>query len=241
MEETQNVCAPAEEQPQEQLNEAAAQGQAEQKPASKKKRVGEAIANYFTATRVAYIGVFTALSFILRLPVFEFPIIPAVPYLQVDFSGVFALIAGFSLGPVAGVIVSVLKEVLYGLIFSQTFGVGEVANIIIMLPYILIPSVIYKRHKGIKTVLISVSIACVAQTIFSVPVNYLLTFPFFLNVSYGMPWADGMKGYLGVWYWAVLFNFVKCLLLTAATLLLYKSISRLIKLTNEKFTKRNKR
>lgn len=212
-----------------------------QQPANKKRRVGEVIANYFTATRVAYMAVFTALSFILRMPFFEFPIIPAVPYLKIDFSGVFALIAGFSLGPVAGVIVSVLKEILYGLSFTRTFGVGEVANILIMLPYILIPSIVYKKHKGIKTALITVSIGCVAQTIFSIPVNYLLTFPFFLNVSYGMSWADGMKGYLSVWYWAVLFNFVKCLLLTAATLLLYKSISRLIKLTNEKFTKRSNR
>ncbi|MDE6441472.1 MAG: ECF transporter S component [Clostridia bacterium] len=213
----------------------------EQQPANKKRRAGEVIANYFTATRVAYMAVFTALSFILRMPLFEFPIIPAVPYLKIDFSGVFALIAGFSLGPVAGIIVSVLKEVLYGLSFTQTFGVGEVANILIMLPYILIPSIVYKKHKGIKTVLITVSIGCVAQTIFSIPVNYLLTFPFFLNVSYGMSWTDGMQAYLGVWYWALLFNFVKCVLLTVAVFILYKSISRLIKITNEKFTKRNKR
>lgn len=49
-----------------------------------------------------------------------------------------------------------------------------------------------------------------------------------------------MQFYLTVWYWAVLFNFVKCLLLTAGVLLLYKSISRLIKITNEKFTKRKR-
>lgn len=241
MEETQNIYAPAAEQSQEQPNAERAQEQTAEQPANKKKRVGEVFATYFTATRVAYMAVFTALSFILRMPFFEFPIIPAVPYLKIDFSGVFALIAGFSLGPVAGVIVSVLKEVLYGLSFTQTFGVGEIANILIMLPYILIPSIVYKKHKGIKTVLITVAIGCVAQTVFSIPVNYVLTFPFFLNVSYGMPWSDGMKAYLGVWYWAVLFNFVKCALLTVAVLILYKSISRLIKLTNEKFTKRNKR
>ena len=80
------------------------------KEVKSKKNVGEIFKNYFTATRMAYIAVFTALSFILRLPVFEFPIFPAVPFMKIDFSGVFALIAGFSLGPVAGVIVSVLKE-----------------------------------------------------------------------------------------------------------------------------------
>ena len=203
-----------------------------------KKSIGEIFANYFTATRISYLAVFTALSFILRLPWFEFYIIPAVQFLKVDFSGVFVLVAGFSLGPVAGVVVSVLKEFIYALSFSQSIGVGELANIIIMLPYILIPSIFYKKYKGIKAVLILVLIGCVAQVIWSIPVNYFLTFPFYMNLYAHMSWSEGMEFYLSVWYWAVLFNFVKTVMLTVAVLLIYKPLSRLIKLTNEKFTKR---
>lgn len=201
-----------------------------------KRTFGEVMRNYFTATRMSYIAIFTALAFILRLPVFEFPIIPAVPFLKVDFSGTFVMIAGFALGPVAGVAVSVIKELLYALSFTQTVGVGELANILIMLPYILIPSIVYKRHKGIKSVLISLTVASVAQAVISVPVNYLLTFPFFLIAYAGAPdWATGMAFYLDVWYWAVLFNFVKTVLLTVAVLILYKPLSKLIKITNAKF------
>ncbi|MDE6613160.1 MAG: ECF transporter S component [Clostridia bacterium] len=196
---------------------------------------------YFTATRIAYIAVFTALSFILRLPWFEFYIIPAVPFLKIDFSGVFALIAGLSLGPVAGIVVSVIKEFLYALSFTQTIGVGEVANIIIMLPYLLIPAIVYKKRKGIKTVLVALAIGCACQVVWSIPVNYLLTFPFYLNLYMGTPWASGMEYYLSLWYWAVLFNFVKTVLLTAAVLILYKPLSRLIKLTNAKFTSMKKK
>ena len=47
-----------------------------------------------------------------------------------------------------------------------------------------------------------------------------------------------MEFYLSVWYWAVLFNFVKTVMITAAVLLIYKPLSRLIKMTNEKFNKR---
>ena len=224
--EEQNV-QPAEAQPQEQVV-----------VGTKKKSIGEIFANYFTATRISYLAVFTALSFILRLPWFEFYIIPAVPFLKVDFSGVFALIAGFALGPVAGVVVSVLKELIYALSFSQSIGVGELANIIIMLPYLLIPTILYKKYKGIKAVLIFVSIGCVAQVIWSIPVNYFLTFPFYMNLYAHMPWSKGMEYYLSLWYWAVLFNFVKTVMLTVAALLIYKPLSRLIKLTNDKFTKR---
>ncbi len=148
------------------------------------------------------------------------------------------MIAGFALGPVAGVVVSVLKELIYALSFTQTVGVGELANIIIMLPYILIPTILYKRHKGIKAVLIAVAIGCIAQVIWSIPVNYLLTFPFYMNLYAHYSWSKGMEFYLSVWYWAVLFNFVKTVMITAAVLLIYKPLSRLIKMTNEKFNKR---
>ena len=179
--------------------EEAAASRAEEQPVSepqasvKPKRSAKAfLANYFTATRMAYMAVFTALSFILRLPWFEFPLFPAVPFLKVDFSGVFALIAGFSLGPVAGVVVSALKELIYALAFTQTVGVGELANILIMLPFILVPSFIYKKYKGIKTVIASIAIGCVSQAVISIPVNYLLTFPFFLNLYMHKPWVEGM-------------------------------------------------
>ncbi len=240
MEEETKQSAIKAEQPSGEIPEEAAvmTGTNEAQSKTKKERFTELFRNYFTATRISYLAVFTALAFILRLPWFEFYIIPAVSFLKVDFSGVFVMIAGFALGPVAGVVVSVLKELIYALSFTQTVGVGELANIIIMLPYILIPTILYKRHKGIKAVLIAVAIGCVAQVIWSIPVNYLLTFPFYMNLYAHYSWSKGMEFYLSVWYWAVLFNFVKTVMITAAVLLIYKPLSRLIKMTNEKFNKR---
>ena len=214
---------------------------AEVQTAPRKRKIGEIFAGYFTATRISYLAVFTALSFILRLPWFEFPVLNAVPFLKIDFSGVFVMIAGFALGPVAGVVVSVLKELIYALSFSQSIGVGELANILIMLPYILIPTILYKKYKGIKAVLISIAIGCAVQVVWSIPVNYLLTFPFYMNLYAHMPWPKGMEFYLTVWYWAVLFNLIKTVLITAATLIIYKPLSKLVKITNEKFTKRKKK
>ena len=211
---------------------------AEIKPARKTGGLGEKLKNYFSATRIAYMALFTALSYVLYLPYLEFSIIPAVPFLKVDFSNTFVLIAGFSLGPVAGVVVGVLKELIHALTFSSTSGVGEIANILIMLPYVLVPSLLYKRFKGIKAVLAMLGGCCILQAVWSIPVNYVLTFPFFL-LTFHFPgvetWLDGMNYYLTVWYWAFLFNLVKTVLVTAGVLLLYKPLSRLIKATNEKF------
>lgn len=207
---------------------------------AQKRTAKQVFAEYFTATRMAYLALFTAMAYILYLPWLEFRLFPAVPFMKVDFSNSFVMIAGFALGPIAGVVVGVLKEILHALTFSQTVGIGEIANILMLLPYVLIPSLIYKKRKGIKVVIASLAIGCLAQTLWSVPVNYLLTFPFFYSaMGYGS-WTDGMQFYLGVWYWAVLFNFIKCLLITVAVLLVYKPLSHLIKLTNAKFAKKKK-
>ena len=105
--------------------------------------------NYFSAMRVAYVGVFCALSFALYL--LDFPLLPAVPFLKLDFSNVLVAIAGFALGPVSAVIVLVIKELLHALTLGQTFFVGELANVLLTLPYVLITSLAYKKSKTIKT------------------------------------------------------------------------------------------
>ncbi len=199
-----------------------------QKSMAKGKPAKQRAKEIFSAKNIARMAVFTAFAYLLYMPVFEFSLIPAVPFLKVDFSNAFVLMAGFALGPIAGMIVGVLKELLHAVTFSQTVGVGELANIIIMLPYVLIPSIAYRKHRNIKTVFITLAIACVAQAAWSVPTNYVLTFPFFLMAYAGAPdWSVGMNFYLGVWYWAVLFNFVKTLLVSAVVLLLYKHFQRL--------------
>lgn len=193
-----------------------------------KKSFKEHAKRIFTTKNITRMAIFTALAYLLYMPIFEFSLIPAVPFLKVDFSNAFVMMAGFALGPISGIIVGVLKELLHAVTFSQTVGVGELANIIIMLPFVLIPSIVYKRRRNIKTVLITLAIACVAQAVWSVPVNYLLTFPFFLMAYAGAPnWTVGMDFYLSVWYWAVIFNFVKVILISAAVLLLYKQFQRL--------------
>lgn len=197
------------------------------------KSVKEVLANYFTATRIAYMAIFTALSYVLRF--LEFVILPGTPvaFLKFDFSNMFPLIGGFALGPVAGMTIGVLKEVLW-MFFSTTAGVGEIANIIIMLPFVLIPTIAYKYHKGIKSVLIFVAIGCICQVLWSFPVNWLLNFPVFLSFN----WKLGMAVFMQSWYWVMLFNLIKSVIIAVVVLLLYKSISRLIKLTNDKFTKK---
>lgn len=224
----------------EQIEQAApgAEPAGEQMPA-KKKSFGDLCRTYFTATRIAYIALFTAISYVLGL--FDFSLLPGTPvtFLKLDFSNVLVLVGGFSLGPVAGVIIAVLKELLHAITVGNTAFIGETANVLMVLPYVLIPSIIYKKHKGIKWVITGIALGCLAQCIISLPVNYLLTFPAFLWAM-GNPWSAGQKLFIDVWYWTLLFNFIKTLCVSAVVFIIYKPLSRLIKITNEKFVRRKK-
>ena len=187
---------------------------------------------FFTARRIAYIATFTAMSFALRF--LEFPILPAVQFLQFDFSDLFVLVCGYALGPISGLICGVMKEVIYGIFFTKTAFVGELANIVVLVPFVLLPSFMYKKYKGIKSVVLWLGVACLLRVVWSFPVNLLLTFPVFL----GFKWQSGMNFFLSVWYWVMLFNLIKTVILAVGVLLLYKSVSRLIALINKKFDDR---
>ncbi len=201
----------------------------------RQRTAGEKFAGYFTATRISYIAIFTAISYVLGL--LDFSVIPAVAFLKVDFSNTFVMIAGFSLGPVAGTIVAVLKELLHAITFGQTAFVGELANILLVLPYMLIPAIVYRKHKGIKVVIVTLILGCIAQCIVCIPVNWLLNFPAYMMAFTGSTWREGMDFFLDVWYLALAFNAIKTLLVSVATLIIYKPLSKLIKLTAAKFDK----
>lgn len=185
---------------------------------------------YFNALRIAYIAIFTALSLALRFA--QFVMLPAVSFLKFDFSDVFILICAYALGPVSGIIAGVTKEVLYGVIHGSSSNfVGELANILILVPFILLPSLMYKKHKGIKSVIFWLAISCLIRTVWTFPVNLLINFPAFTHFN----WQAGMAMFWQFWYWVMLFNLIKAVLIAFVTLLLYKSISRLIHLINSKF------
>ncbi len=193
--------------------------------------------SYFTTVRIAYLAIFTALSYLLYI--FDFPLFPGTPayFLRLDFSNVFVMITGFALGPVSGVICGVLKELIHALTFGNTFFVGELANTIMLLPYVLIPAIMYKRRKGLRWVILGLVLGSLGQIIISMPVNYLLNFPAFC-LAYMGSWSEGYDLFVEVWYWVLLFNVIKTVAISAVALLIYKPISGLVKRTNARFQKR---
>ena len=173
---------------------------------------------YFTASRIAKLALLTALAYVVTF--LEFPIFPAAPFLQLDFSNVFVLLGGFLYGPLAAVIISLLKECL-SLLDSGTNFVGEIANFLINFAFYIVPTVVYRYKKGLKWVIPMLVIGTILQVAASLPVNRYINFPLFMG--------DGAASFAALWWYIILFNLIKGAAVSLVTILLYKRVSWLFK------------
>lgn len=176
--------------------------------------------NISTTKKLAGTGVFAALAFVVSI--LEFPIFPAASFLKLDFSLVFVLLAGFIFGPVSGIGVSAVKELLRFVMGSSTGGVGEVANFIVTLAFIVVPTVIYRYKKGFSTVIITLIIGCVLETAAALIANRFINFPLYMG-------DKAAEVFASLWQFVLLFNLIKTLAVSLVTIMLYKKVSALIK------------
>ena len=80
----------------------------------------------FATSAMVKMGMLAAIGMVLMLVDFPLPLLPS--FLQIDLSDVPAVIGAFSLGPAAGVVIELLKNLLKLNVGSTTGGVGELAN-----------------------------------------------------------------------------------------------------------------
>ncbi|MCI6567749.1 MAG: ECF transporter S component [Dysosmobacter sp.] len=170
----------------------------------------------------------------------EFPIPALIPsFVKLDISDLPELLAAFSLGPVYGVTVTFLKNLLHILIKGTSSAyVGELFNFLMGSVFAFSAGMIYQWKKSRKTALIGSVAGAVLMAVLSVPLNYFLVYPAYV-VCYGLP-LDAIIGM----YQAILpsadslikclvifnmpFTFCKGLLDVALCFLIYKPLSPLL-------------
>ena len=166
----------------------------------------------------------------------EFPV-PLVPsFLKFDFSDLPALITSFSLGPVWGVLVELIKNLVH-LPFTGTSGVGELANFIIGAMLVAPAGIVYKFKKDRAGAVLGSAVGALFAAVVSVPVNYFITYPFYTNFmpleailgAYKaiLPAADTLIKALLIFN--VPFTFVKGAICAVITFIVYKKLSPIIK------------
>ena len=200
------------------------------------KAVQKAKPHFFSAGNLAVMAILSAISFVLyafckfNLP-FIFP-----QFLEIQISDLPALLGGFALGPVAGCIIIVVKCCLK-MPMTSTGCVGELADIIVGIAFVLPAALIYKRNKSRKGALIGLLVGMLSAVSVSLLANWLVLIPFYTK-AYGMEAVVGMMQalypeitadtlynyYLPL---AVLpFNMLRCLVCAVITYFVYKPLSK---------------
>ena len=192
----------------------------------------------FSTRNLVSIAMLAAVAVILML--FETPLPFLPPFYKIDASELPVIIGALAMGPLAGVLIELLK-VLLNLLFdgTTTAFVGEFANFLIGCSYVVPAALVYYHKKSKKNAIIGM----ILGTVICVAVGCLLN-AFVLLPAYGKAFhmeidaliAMGTKVnkainsmFTFIIFATGPFNILKCGLVSIITVLIYKPISRILK------------
>lgn len=190
------------------------------------------------ARTIAQIGMLGAVALVLML--FEIPLPFAPSFYKIDFSEVPVLIGSFAMGPVAGVLIELVKILLKLLTKgSTTAGVGDVANFLIGISFCLPAAFIYRKMHSKKGAIIGMAAGTIFMTLVGCFLNAYVLLPTYAK-AFQMPidalvaMGTAVNGHITSLFTFVAFavapfNLLKGILVSLVVALIYKKISPLLK------------
>ena len=183
----------------------------------------------FNLTRCGLLSAMAVILFYIEIPV--------VAFYKLDLSTLPAILAGFAMGPLQGVAVIIVKNLVH-MLGTSTACVGELADILMSCAFVIPASLYYRKHKNRKSALVAMLIGSVAMVVVSVLVNYFILIPAYqvlINLPLAVIIGMGQKvfGFIDTTVELVLaitapFNIFKAVVLSVVTYLLYKRVSPLL-------------
>lgn len=185
--------------------------------------------------RMILIAILGSISTVLMQLNFPLPALPA--FLKVDFSEIPAVLAIMTMGPVAGIAVELLKNVLHWFLSGSPTGVpvGELANFVTGVLFIMPIHFIFKKVQNTKGLTAGLITGTVIMAVGMSALNYFVFLPmytYFLN----MPAYTGEAMFNVIVLGILPFNLIKGIMLMVISLLLYKSMSKWIDQQNRQLT-----
>lgn len=183
---------------------------------------------------IAQISMLSAIAIVLML--FQVPLPFTPSFYQIDFSEVPVLVGAFVMGPLAGVVIELVKILLSFVVNgTSTAGVGEAANFLVGCALCIPAGIIYKRNKTRKGAIIGMAAGTITMTVVGSVLNAFVLLPVYAK-AFQMPIASLIemgtavnKGITGmstfILYAVAPFNLLKGALVSFIVFLIYKKIS----------------
>ena len=194
--------------------------------------------NLVSTRTITMTALLAAISYVLAFLEFPVPLSPS--FARMDLSDLPALIGAFAFGPVTGVMIELIKNILQ-LLSTSTGGIGELANFLMGASYVLAAGFIYKYKKTKKMAKWACVISSVVMGIAAAIANYFILLPLFETFmpleQFPVPLSPSFGEFLPfiktkldvVLFNALPFNILKGLVIGAIAMMIYKKLTPILK------------
>ena len=108
--------------------------------------------------------------------------VPMMPvFLKLDISELPAVIAAFSMGPMAAVLVELIKNLLH-LANTQTLGIGECANFLVGVSFLVPAGYVYRRRADYRGAILALMLGTMSMVFWASVLNYFVLLPLYQAV-----------------------------------------------------------
>lgn len=181
---------------------------------------------------ITKIGILSAIGVILMF--FEIPL-PMMPnFLKLDASELPAIIGAFVLGPMAGVFIELIKNMLH-LANTHTMGIGELANFLVGVAFVVPAGYLYRKYSSRGGAVLSLATATFSMMVVAAVLNYFMLIPLYQAVLHfpiekmvalgtvANPHIIDLASFITM---AIApFNVIKGAILSIFTMIIYKKLS----------------
>ena len=177
----------------------------------------------------------SAISIVLMQFDFSVPFMPS--FIKLDLSDLPALIGSYAMGPLYGVLIALVKNLLH-LLRTSTGGVGELSNFFLSAAFVAPAGLIYQMKKSRKRAVVGALAGAAMSAVISVITNFFIVYPVYTAF---MPMETIIKMYQVILpsikdgdllscllIFNMPFTFLKCMLSVGISMLIYKPLSPLI-------------
>lgn len=180
---------------------------------------------------LVFTALMSALSFVLaQFFEFQIPIMPS--FIKFDFSDAPAMLASLTMGPVSGVFVCLIKNII-GCFTSSTACIGELSNFILGAALVVPAGIIAHKRKSLSRAVIGCSVGAFVSAALGFVSNYFLIYPLYGQVGWTTEAIISMYQKINpdvnnlaecLLIFNVPFTFAKGVIAAAISLVLYKHL-----------------